>query len=41
MARKKKDAEETPVTAIKPEAKKSSPYGWQAVRNKAKFTKPK
>ena len=37
MPRKKK--EETPeVTPDKKEVKKVSPYGWTAVRNKAKFT---
>ena len=40
MARKKK--EETQEAApVKKESIKTNPYGWTAVVNKAKFTKPK
>lgn len=40
MGRKKK--EEAPEVIIKKkEAAKINPYGWMAIVNKAKFTKPK
>ena len=41
MPRKKKEETQEEKPEIKTEKKKVNPYGWQAIVNKAKFTKAK
>lgn len=41
MARKKKTEETPEIKEVKKDPVKVNPYGWTALRNKAKFTKVK